>query len=115
MISLIAKEKLIKCENVKVLPVPQYEGLTIKNMLAFAEDKKEVMRALPMVEHEILKLPRQYIANIIYSIEGDPFAEWVQLRVLQRNQKIASERDLMIEMDAEIAAIFKASTSVSGK
>ena len=33
----------------------------------------------------------------------------------KRNDKLKMEQDLMIELDPEIAEIFKASTSVSGK
>ena len=35
------------------------------------------MRALPSIEIEILKLPKEYIGNIIYTIIGDPFYDWV--------------------------------------
>ena len=41
----------------------------------------EVMRALPVVMKEIRKLPRNYIANVIYTIVGDKFNEWVQQKV----------------------------------
>ena len=43
-------------------------------MLAFGEQYTEVMRALPLTNKEILKLPRSYIANVIYTIIGEPFA-----------------------------------------
>ena len=39
------------------------------------------MRAFPVVETEIKKLPRPYIANVIYTIVGDAFADWVEDRV----------------------------------
>ena len=109
------KRKRIKCEAVKVLPVPQFEGLTISDMLDYGRQDSKVMECLPAAEAEILKLPRQYIANVIYTVVGDAFADWVENRIIQRNHKIATEKELMIEMDAEIAAIFRASTAVSGK
>ena len=68
------KRRLIKCKDVKHIIVPQYEGLTIDDMLAFGEQYEEVMRALPVVGKEILKLPRAYIANVIHTVVGDPFA-----------------------------------------
>ena len=68
------KRKLIKCADVKVITVPFYEGLSIEDMLAFGEQFPEVMRAFPSVNKEILKLPRAYIANVINTIVGDPFA-----------------------------------------
>ena len=40
---------------------------------------------------------------------------WVHGRVEARNQKVAEEGDMMIELDPEIAAIYRASNAVSGK
>jgi len=108
------KRRLIKCKDVRTIQVPQFEGLSIDEMLAFGEQYPEVMRALPSVRKEILKLPRAYIANVIHTLVGEPFAKWVGKRVTDRNKKVAVEED-MIEMDPEILAIFQASNAVSGK
>jgi hypothetical protein len=40
-----------------------------------------VMMALPLLERERLKLPRGYIANVIYTIVGEDFKNQVDLRV----------------------------------
>jgi hypothetical protein len=50
---------------------------------------------------------------VIYTICGKPFADWVDTRIAERNELRKDERDVEIEMDAEIAAIFKASTAIS--
>jgi hypothetical protein len=47
-------------------------------MLEFAKDYSEVALCLPLVEHEILKLHRDYISTVIYTIVGNPFSDWVQ-------------------------------------
>ena len=60
---------------------------------------------------EVLKLPRAYIANVIYTLVGQPFADWVNSGIESRNQK----NDMLVQMDPEIARIFVASTTVSGK
>ena len=60
------------------------------------------MQALP-IDKEIHKLTRQYLANIIYTIVGQPFSQWVDNIVEQRNSKIKSEQQLMINMDPEVA------------
>jgi hypothetical protein len=39
----------------------------------------------------------------------------VKDRINQRNQKLAVERNLMIDMDPEIARAFQNSTSISSK
>ena len=42
-------------------------------MLKYAKRYPEVYQALPAVESEIQVLHRQYIANLIYTLVGDPF------------------------------------------
>ena len=37
------------------------------------------------------KLPRQYIANVIYTIAGNAFAKWVEAQMRKRNDKIKAE------------------------
>jgi len=73
------------------------------------------MRALPCERREILKLPRSYIANVIKTIIGQEFEDWVREKVNARNLKVQDEREVSIMMDPEIEAIFRASTSTSGK
>ena len=69
------KRRIVRCDDVKIIQVPYYDGLSIDDILTFARgyDNGDVMNALPEVEKELLKLPRSYIANIIYTIIGDPF------------------------------------------
>ena len=62
----------------------------------------------------MLKLPRAYIGNVIYTLVGEPFKEWVEARVNERHE-LQREQDDQIEMDPEIAAIFKKSNATSGK
>ena len=64
-------------DDVKYIMIPQFEGLTIEDLLAYVEMYPEVKRALPKVDKEIRKLPRGYIANVVYSIVGEPFQTWV--------------------------------------
>ena len=70
-------KKRIKSADVKHINVPQFEGLSIKDMQTFAEQYPGVSRYLP-IEKEAEKLPRQYIANLIYTVVGNPFSVWVK-------------------------------------
>ena len=108
---------MIKCDDVKVIQLPSYDGLTIEDFLEFAEDAEggKALRALPESKKELMKMPRSYIANVIYTLIGDAFQEWSDKRIVTRNEKVVKDRDMEIKMDPEIAAIFKASTAVSGK
>ena len=95
--------------------MPQFEGLTIEAMLAYAKMYQEVMKCLPLEEKEIVQLPRQYLANVIYTVVGQAFQVWVNKKIEERNAKVVKEANMMIELDPEIAAIFNNSTAVSGK
>ena len=66
---------MIKCDQVKVIQLPYYDGLCIEDILKFAKEAKngQSLLALPEVEKEVLKLPRAYIANVIYTIVGEEF------------------------------------------
>ena len=46
---------------------------------------------------------------MIYTVVGNPFALWVKSQMEKRNDKIKAEQDMMIDMDPEIAEIFRAS------
>ena len=40
-------KQIINCDNVKVIDVPQFEGLTIQDIFNFAQNDRDVERALP--------------------------------------------------------------------
>ena len=60
---------------------------------------------LPEVS-EIRKIPKQWIINLIYSLTGNKFKNWVRERIESRNTRITDDRDLMISLDPKIAAAF---------
>ena len=47
--------------------------------------------ALPIEPREVEKLPRAYLANVIYTIVGKPFRDWVDGAIKTRNEKIVAE------------------------
>ena len=116
MRDLIAgKRRMIKTDEVRTINVPFFEGISIDSMLNWAAAQpQDVMQAFPIVQREVLKMPRAYIANTIYTITGDAFVKWIEKQVNSRNAKLQREAD-MIEIDTQIAEIYRASTAVSGK
>ena len=64
---------------------------------------------------EFPKLPKQWIINVAYTLLGDQFADWVMGQIEARNAKVAKERDLMINVDPEVAEAWTNSTFVSCK
>ena len=82
--------------------------MKIETMLQYAEVHPEVMACLPSVRREREALPRQYLANVIFTVVKDPFKAWVDRIVNARHEERRKEEDTIM-MDAEIAAVFNAS------
>ena len=82
-------------------------------MLFHAKNWPAVAQALPAEPREVEKLPRAYLANVIYTVVGDLFKQWVDSAIAKRNEKIMSDQNLAIDMDPEIYAAFQASQHVS--
>ena len=97
----------------KTIQIPHFEGLSTETMLYHARNWPDVAMALPSEQREIEKLPRQYIANVIYTVVGPVFKQWVDGEINKRNAKIIEDQDLAIDMDPEIHAAFMASQHVS--
>ena len=86
-------------------------------MLSFAKRSKggAALKYLPKDQLDVDRLPRQYVANVIFTVCGDEFEKWIDKTIENRNEELIKQRDLLIEMDPTIAKIFKESTSVSRK
>ena len=75
------KRKFIKADVVKTIHVPHFEGLTTDTMLYNAKKFPGFTNFLPAEEREIDKLPRAYISNLIFTIIGDKFKDWVEQKI----------------------------------
>jgi len=51
--------------------------------------------------------------NILSTLTGGHFDEWVKAQILCRNERVANKADKFIEVDPEIAAIFNNASSIS--
>ena len=115
MKDLISGErKFIKSPDAKHLQIPQYETLSVQKLYEFMHAYQETWPYFPEPV-EMKKLPKQWIANVGYSILGDTFAGWVKQQIEQRNDKLQVKGSLHIAIDPEVAAAFEASTAVSCK
>ena len=105
---------VVKSENAKHLHVPMYKTLTVDTILEYGRRFDQVKQYLPD-ERDMAKLPRQWVINVVYSLCSEDFREWVSLQVKDRNDRVAEKRELMIELDPEIAAAFGNSANISSK
>ena len=60
-----------------------------------------------------MRLGKQFLVNLLYSIQGESFANFVNSVIEERNAKIAAERDMLIHLDPAVYEAFTGSTSVS--
>ena len=98
--------------NVSHVRVPSYENLALKDIFEQFEPDAAVFQYLPDGK-ELRKVPREWICNIIATIVGAPFVQWVQARINERNAQLVHDKQLGIDMDPEIAAAFHTSTAIS--
>ena len=104
------KKKRISNEHIKYIYAPQYESLSLSKIWELIlEHKRELLEYFPD-RRDLDKLPRQYVLNVIYTITGKNFAEWIQEKIKERNASLAKTQDLMVEMDPEIYKAFTQST-----
>jgi len=52
---------------------------------------------------------------VLFTIIGQPIADFVSKNIKERNDRVAENRNLIIEMDPIIAEAFKKSLNVSSK
>ena len=91
--------------DIKVLNVPLFEGLSIETILEFSKRFPDVEQYLPD-ERDMGRLPRKWICNVVYTVVGQPFRTWVSDKIRKRNDAIAGKRDLLIDLDPRIASAF---------
>ena len=81
-------------------------------ILDFGLGYQVVVNALP-VTRETRKMPRSYVCNVIYTLVGAPFKDWVLKSCKDRNDRLERAHDTTIVLDPRIAAAYEASTFVS--
>ena len=83
----------IRSSEVRHLSVPQFEGLSVEKALTWVANRPnaaQVMRAFPEEAREIRKLPRQWINNVIYTLDEE-FKAWVDSVQDERVKKLMAE------------------------
>ena len=64
---------------------------------------------------EFKKVSREWICNVCATVMGTVFTDWLKEQIRDRNEEVKDKKDLNIELDADVAAAFRASTAVSCK
>ena len=95
--------------------VPYYESLSLDRIAELLNTiDNDVHRYLPD-KQEIHKVSREWICNVCASVLKTTFTDWIRAQIEKRNEELTEKKDLNIELDADVAAAFRASTAVSSK
>jgi hypothetical protein len=104
----------VKATNIKVLSVPNYEGLTIDDFLKKAKNYHIMNSYLPE-ERDIHRLPRSFIINVLYTMIGEDIKLYVSRIIEERNKAVVDHQRMALELDDDIRRAFEMSTSISRK
>jgi hypothetical protein len=72
---------------VKVVSVPQYEGLSIDKIIEKGREHRDLERYLPE-ERDLDRLPRQWIASVVRGLLKTEFDLWVDEIIEKRNENV---------------------------
>ena len=62
--------------HITYVRVPAYENLSLEKIFSHFNSNSEVFKYLPDGK-ELKKVPKQWIVNVIATIEGEAFINWV--------------------------------------
>ena len=106
---------VIMSETVRHITIPQYEGLALKHITARLDNGFQHVYDFLPDQQELLKVPKEWICNVVYTVIGTPFHTWVKGVVQERNKAVAKKKGDTISMDPAVAEAYYASTKVSRK
>ena len=106
-------KKHVKQDKVAYCYVPQYEGLGLKEIYSHIDRNPDFQAYFPSDNKERARLPKQWVVNILTTLTGGDFEDWVKAQINSRNERVATKADKFIAVDAEIAAIFNNASSIS--
>ena len=100
------RKKYVHCSKVQYLYIPQYDNCSVRAILAQAAHYPQVESYLPDAK-EHPQLPRQWLINVIFTVGGDDFGRWAQRMQDDRNNKMAQDNGLLIDIDPEIKRVLE--------
>ena len=96
----------------KVINIPQYEGLAVNDLIKFAESEFDIDKFLP--EYDYYKEPnRTWLYDLINTIIPEKLNMLVEKKIKERNDKLIASQNLMINAKYEFISIFKNLQSIS--
>ena len=90
-------KKKVSTSLIRTIHIPQYDGLGVKEIRQFLDDKHPQMyEYLPEPNLELPKVPKQWLANICCTVLKESFTNWVKEQIKARHKKVMIQKDLGI-------------------
>lgn len=100
--------------DVKHISVPQYDNVSVKKIRAKFFGDERVTPYLPDKEDQVY-LSRGWIHDVLNTVLGAEFSDWIKARQEERNAQIMPEGPAEILMDPKMYAVFEKSTLTARK
>ena len=101
-------------DEVKTLNVPQYETLTVAEIMNFSLSYPRVERYMPD-EVDLPKVPRQWLINVMAAVIGQDFKNWVYDKIDERNVDMVYKGNNQIAVSQKVFQRLEGATQVSSK
>ena len=75
-----------------------YDTLKLETIIAFAAQYNAVPQHVP-ADRDLRRVPRIWLINVIYTVIGRPFADWVKARIEERNAAVVDKHNMAIDLD----------------
>ena len=100
--------------DVKHISVPRYDTVAIKVVISTWFSDPRVKQFLPD-EEDWHRLPRGCVHNVLHTVLGLEYSDWIRKHLEERNEKLKKEANAEIMMDPRMYEAFMKSTLCARK
>ena len=109
---MLGDKQYINCNKVRVISVPHYKGLNVKDIIKFTRLHTNIDDYLPNYDYR--KEPnRLWLCNLVNSLIQKEFQQFIDIQIDKRKQHLIDTQNLSMKIKPEFEKIFKESKSLS--
>ena len=84
---MLEEKQYVSCSNVKVVSVPHYKGLNVKDIIRFTGMHINIDNYLPRYDYR--KEPnRLWLCNLVNSLIQNEFQQFIDAQIIKREQNL---------------------------
>ena len=108
------KKKVLHCDQVKKIIVPNLPDFTARNLNVLAKDDPEISSYLPEYS-EVRPFNRNFLFTIIHSVKPDFFPHNIKELLFRRKEKLAEKNHSELEIGKGFLDLIMGSSSIPKK